>query len=690
MRYKPLFFALGLGLIFASLSYVYCMGQGQVIDAMPLPQTAMTTSLRAASSVEYTSGRTVSKDIPISAAAIVISTSSSYSVCGLGWNWIQSPDPDVYGNYSSAVSAIDGNDVWAVGTYETSTLNAQNLTMHWNGENWAVIPSANVPNAEFSTLSGVAAIRPDDVWAVGFWSPTEGYRQTLAEHWDGDNWSIVPTANPGLEDNELRTITAISDHDIWAIGTQIIDIGGAGYLQTLTEHWDGTTWRAVPSPNLGKPGQGLSVLRGVTALPSGDVWAVGEADLHGVRGPSPLIMHWDGNAWSLSADPPLTSSIGLYSASAIAGDDVWAVGFQHTYRDEAVALHWDGHSWAVVPVPPLGTEASWLWGASALSTTDVWAVGNYCCDPGSETVVLHWDGATWTRQPSVDPGTIFNGLEGVAAISKVNVWAVGSYGIGALGPFFTLTEHYYDPCAVTPTPSPPTSTPSSTPTAYRTATPTQTYTATATATLTPILTSSTTPVSTATSTHTPIPTPTPRCSGERFIDVCPGDYFYDAVLYLSDRHVISGYDDHTFRPYNNTTRGQISKIVVLAVGWTIDTTGGPHFWDVPEYNPFYTYVETAYNHGIISGYTDGSFRWGSNVTRAQLCKMIVLALGWTIDTSGGPHFSDVDPSHPFYTYIETAYHHSIISGYADGTFRPENSATRGQICKIVAGAVTQP
>jgi hypothetical protein len=43
--------------------------------------------------------------------------------------------------------------------------------------------------------------------------------------------------------------------------------------------------------------------------------------------------------------------------------------------------------------------------------------------------------------------------------------------------------------------------------------------------------------------------------------------------------------------------------------------------------------------------------------------------------------------HPFYPYIETAYSHSIISGYADRTFRPSNNATRAQIAKIVSLAL---
>ena len=58
----------------------------------------------------------------------------------------------------------------------------------------------------------------------------------------------------------------------------------------------------------------------------------------------------------------------------------------------------------------------------------------------------------------------------------------------------------------------------------------------------------------------------------------------------------------------------------------------PTFRDVPVSNAFYQYIETAYSHNIISGYVDGTFRPGNNVTRAQLCKIVVLAEQWIIDT----------------------------------------------------------
>jgi FG-GAP-like repeat/S-layer homology domain len=220
----------------------------------------------------------------------------------------------------------------------------------------------------------------------------------------------------------------------------------------------------------------------------------------------------------------------------------------------------------------------------------------------------------------------------------------------------------------------------------------------ATATPTPATPSPTPPAPTTTATSTSTATP---CFIS-FSDVHPGEYFYEPVRYLYCHGAISGYGDNTFHPYNLATRGQLAKIVVLAEGFPIYTPPTPTFRDVSATDPFYRYVETAYHQGIISGYSCGTgcleYRPGNNVTRAQLCKIVVLAERWSIYTPPAPTFRDVPASDPFYGYVETAYYHGIISGYACGRvpsgrcleFRPGNNATRGQICKIVYLAVTAP
>jgi hypothetical protein len=234
-----------------------------------------------------------------------------------------------------------------------------------------------------------------------------------------------------------------------------------------------------------------------------------------------------------------------------------------------------------------------------------------------------------------------------------------------------------------------TGTVTATPTAVATSTPTTQATATASATAPPSATATETPQPTAT--DTPVaPTSTATPCALSFSDVHPSDYFYDAVQYLACHGVISGYADGTFRPFNNTTRGQLSKVIVLGEGWPLDCPPDvQHFSDVPPGSPFFCYVETMVRHSVISGYGDGTFRPGANVTRGQLCKIVVLAEGWP-DSCTTQHFSDVPPGHPFFCYVETAFARGIISGYADGTFRPGNNAIRGQISKIVYQAITAP
>lgn len=173
-----------------------------------------------------------------------------------------------------------------------------------------------------------------------------------------------------------------------------------------------------------------------------------------------------------------------------------------------------------------------------------------------------------------------------------------------------------------------------------------------------------------------------------FSDVQASDYFYDGLRYLYCGGAVSGYSDNTFRPGNNATRGQVSKMVVLAEGWPLLNPAQPSFVDVPGGSVYFAYVETAKARGVIGGYSDGTFRLNDNVSRGQLAKIVALAQGWSLSNPPSPTFSDVSPDSAFYPYIEAASSRGIIGGYSDGTFKPGNLATRGQICKVLYYAVT--
>lgn len=126
--------------------------------------------------------------------------------------------------------------------------------------------------------------------------------------------------------------------------------------------------------------------------------------------------------------------------SAQRADDVWAVGFygadtSHGVRQRTLVEHWDGSTWTQVPSPNASRKDCLLTGVSAVAADDVWAVGYVA--GGESSFVEHWNGASWSLGESPDPGT-GSILAGVTARSATNAWAVGSYVDGTVK---TLTEH---------------------------------------------------------------------------------------------------------------------------------------------------------------------------------------------------------------------------------------------------------
>ncbi|MGI8587018.1 MAG: S8 family serine peptidase [Chloroflexia bacterium] len=185
-------------------------------------------------------------------------------------------------------------------------------------------------------------------------------------------------------------------------------------------------------------------------------------------------------------------------------------------------------------------------------------------------------------------------------------------------------------------------------------------------------------------TSAPTAAPTvPVRTGCLFADACQGDPFLPFVEDLVSRGAVAGYSDHTFRPLNNLTRGEVAKIIALTGGFELTTATGPHFTDVPPTDPYYPYIETAFAQGLISGYRDGSFRPYGVVSRGQLAKMIVLTRSWDLLDPGRSSFTDVAYGDTFYYYIETAVKLQVVLGYNDNTFRPNAPTTRAEATKII-------
>lgn len=169
-----------------------------------------------------------------------------------------------------------------------------------------------------------------------------------------------------------------------------------------------------------------------------------------------------------------------------------------------------------------------------------------------------------------------------------------------------------------------------------------------------------------------------------FNDLEEGNWADDPVQYMVDQGLITGYSDGTFRPNSDVTRAQFAKMLVGAMGWPVVTPQTPSFSDVPADYWAYGYIETAAAHGVLGGYSDGTFRPSADVTRAQLAKMIFIARGWAMESPAITQFADVSQGDWYYSYAQAASSAEVMSGYDDHTFRPNAPATRAQVAKILA------
>lgn len=346
-----------------------------------------------------------------------------------GWMVIPSPSPGASGNELNAVAVLAANDAWAVGDLTAGNGADQTLVERWNGMRWGLVPSPN-PSVSHNVLTGVATVSPSEAWAVGWFDNPREVPRTLIEHWDGTAWRFVTSPDVGTGSNFLYAITAVSTDDVWAVG-QGVSAQGAG--QTLTLHWDGLAWSVVPSPNVGTR---ANVLNGVTAVSTNDIWAVGDSFVNSTTTQT-LVEHWGGVAWSVVPSPNGASGSNVLNAvSAIGADDAWAVGQAAT---TTLTEHWDGLAWRVVPSPNVGADNSLLRGVAAKSPTNVWAVG-WDVAAGT-TLIERWNGTTWAIVQSPNPSATLNVLNGVAASPASGAtWAVGTF-FGSTGSQTLIEAH---------------------------------------------------------------------------------------------------------------------------------------------------------------------------------------------------------------------------------------------------------
>ncbi|MFE9175326.1 hypothetical protein ACFYN5_03650 [Streptomyces sp. NPDC007126] len=288
------------------------------------------------------------------------------------WREIPMPAFADRANQLSAIDAVSQQDAWAVGLYEESR--GAFLTQRWDGTEWRVV---DAPAPEGIRLAGaglldVSARTADDVWAVGWLivvdsevpnpdkpggTIQETHAEAMLQHWDGEAWHLVPV--PDATSLWTYSVTALADDDVWVSGYTMDD-------RPAMLHYDGSSWSRVPVPYDGVNGE----LTDLEARGPNDVWAAGRKLVDDEDPGHALLAHWDGRSWK---QVPTPADAGRVNDLTLAPAGVAVAGEQPDGTPYVMRLR---HGrWSRPSVPPGGTDGGRYLTSVAWTPRGLTAVG---------------------------------------------------------------------------------------------------------------------------------------------------------------------------------------------------------------------------------------------------------------------------------------------------------------------------
>jgi hypothetical protein len=371
----------------------------------------------------------------VATAALVVSTSAPAGGAVVSWSIV--PTPNTSSRASNALfdlSCVSSSDCWAVGDIGLAPFDVQTLAEHWNGSAWSIVPTPNVGVSTFNALNGVTCVTSTDCWATGLGNGTNTTDQTLAEHWNGSTWSVVGTPAPSPV-SILGGVACASSSDCWTVGHD-----GAG---PLAEHWNGSSWSVATTPALPHGGE----LGTVSCVTTSDCWAVGDA-MNSGSVQQTLAEHWNGSAWSIVTTADTSSAVAneLASVSCVTTSDCWAAGGADNGgggHRQTLAEHWNGSAWSIITTPDTSSATdNELERVSCITTSECWAVGGAEGGSGAQqTLAEQWNGNAWSIVTTPNTNSaVSNQLGSVTCVTTSGCWAVGSAASGSGGIGQTLAE----------------------------------------------------------------------------------------------------------------------------------------------------------------------------------------------------------------------------------------------------------
>jgi hypothetical protein len=315
------------------------------------------------------------------------------------------------------------------------------LAEGWNGTRWSVQAVPSPAGAIGAGFSGLSCGTPATCIAAGSYGNSSGASVLLAEAWNGTRWRIqaAPSA-AGSTGSEFLAVSCSAAAACTAVGATTISTragrgasGGTSTTVSLAERWNGTNWRIQATPNPGRSvGTGLAA---VSCSATTACTAAGSYDTasHLAR---TTAAAWGGRSWHRQATPsPAGASVssGLIGLSCASARACTAAGFGTGASGNSTALteRWDGARWRIQPSPvPAGAVSAVLNGVSCPAPRTCTAVGEYFSAGQRELALAErWSGGQWRLQQFPRPPATAQGdeLSGVSCPAVGTCFATGWY-----------------------------------------------------------------------------------------------------------------------------------------------------------------------------------------------------------------------------------------------------------------------
>lgn len=176
-----------------------------------------------------------------------------------------------------------------------------------------------------------------------------------------------------------------------------------------------------------------------------------------------------------------------------------------------------------------------------------------------------------------------------------------------------------------------------------------------------------------------------------FSDVSEGNPYFVAISYLEENGIIDGYDDDTFKPFDDVNRAESLKMLTVASGLfqesdiaEIEKQDTRPFTDTPSGAWYTNYIFAAKENGIVNGYPDGSFKPVRTITLAESLKIFFESLeDLEYPVISEYLYNDTPLEEWFTTYTAYAGSKGIINVYATNTVNPHQDMTRGYLAEVI-------